>query len=199
MNGSDREAVFQKTKEIVMEVFDVDEVTPDSSLIDDLGAESIDFLDLSFKIEKEFGVKFPERGIAQLGSVVRDKRLEVIEDLLTQRFQVILSEADRQELADLDLSSVIEKLNRDYHIHVDPDGIAEGTKIVIRKIIEHLAALGFVVSDDGGEHFSDITIEDNPQKIQKKIMEWFTVQVLADFIYRTRSTRSETRYDISVA
>jgi len=199
MNGSDRETVFQKTKEIVMEVFDVDEVTPDSSLIDDLGAESIDFLDLSFKIEKEFGVKFPEREIAQLGSVVRDKRLEVIEDLLTQRFQVILSEADRQELADLDLSSVIEKLNRDYHIHIDPDGIAEGTKIVTRKISEHLIALGFFVLDGEVEKFSDITIEDNPQKIQKKIMERFTVQVLSDFIYRTRSTQPETRYDMSAA
>ena len=190
MNGSDRETVFQKTKEIVMEVFDVDEVTPDSNLIDDLGAESIDFLDLSFKIEKEFGVKFPEREIAQLGNVFREKRLEVIEDLLKQRFQAILSEADRQELADLDLSSVIEKLNRDYHIHIDADGIAEGTKIVTRKIMEHLGALGFFVSDNGGENFSNITIEDNPQKIQKKIMERFTVQVLADFIYRTRSTRT---------
>ena len=56
MDGKDRETIFQKTKEIVMEVFDVDEVTPDSTLIDDLGAESIDFLDLSFKIEKEFGI-----------------------------------------------------------------------------------------------------------------------------------------------
>ena len=70
MDGHDRESVFEKTKEIVMEVLDVDsdEVEPDSSLIDDLGAESIDFLDLSFKIEKEFGVKFPEREIGQLGS-----------------------------------------------------------------------------------------------------------------------------------
>jgi acyl carrier protein len=190
MNGSDREAVFQKTKEIVMEVFDVDEVTPDSSLIDDLGAESIDFLDLSFKIEKEFGVKFPEREIAQLGSVIRNKRLEVMDDLLKQRFQAVLSEEDRQELADLDLSSVIEKLDRDYHLHIDPDGVAEGTKIVTRKIMEYLAALGFFVSDDEVENFSGITIEDSPQKIHKKIMEWFTVQVLADFIYRTHSTMS---------
>ena len=187
MDGNGRETVFQKTREIVMEVFDVDEVSPDSSLINDLGAESIDFLDLSFKIEKEFGVKFPEREIAQLGSAVREKRLETVEGLLRERFQVTLAEGDRQELADLDLGSMIEKLNRDYHIQIDPAAIAEGTKIVTRKIITHLAELGFFISDNGGENLSNITIEDNPQKIQKKIMDRFTVQLLADFIYRTRS------------
>ncbi|UCD81075.1 MAG: hypothetical protein JSW26_06505 [Desulfobacterales bacterium] len=193
MDRNDREAVFQKTKEILMEVLDVDddEVTPDSKLIDDLGAESIDFLDLSFKIEKEFGLKFPEREIAQLGSVVRDRRLEVIEDLLRQRFDVTLSEEDRQELADLDLSSVIEKLQSDYRIQIDPEDIAEGSKIVTRKIIEHLTGLGFSISDEEAENFSHISIEDNPQKIQRKIMDRFTVQLLADFVYQKRTKQSQ--------
>ncbi len=192
MDRNLRETVFQKVKEIVMEVLDVeaDEVAPDSTLIDDLGAESIDFLDLSFKIEKEFGVKFPEREIAQLASAVRDRRLVVIEDLLKQQFDVTLSEEDRQELAELDLSSVMEKLNSDYHIRIDPAGIAAGGKILARKIIEHLAGLGFMIAIDETEKFSHITIADNPQKIQKKIMDMFTVQLLADFVYQTQSTRT---------
>lgn len=36
------------------------EITPDSRLIDDLGADSLDFVDLIFAIEKEFGVKVRE-------------------------------------------------------------------------------------------------------------------------------------------
>ena len=35
----------------------------DSSLIDDLGAESIDFLDLVFRLESAFGIKVPEQDI----------------------------------------------------------------------------------------------------------------------------------------
>ena len=40
-------------------------VTRASSLIDDLGAESIDFLDLVFSIESEFGIKIPENELWQ--------------------------------------------------------------------------------------------------------------------------------------
>ena len=36
-----------------------DQITPDKRLITDLGAESIDFLDLVFQLEKEFGIKIP--------------------------------------------------------------------------------------------------------------------------------------------
>lgn len=38
----------------------LDRVTLDASLIDDLGAESIDFLDISFRLETEFGIEIPE-------------------------------------------------------------------------------------------------------------------------------------------
>ena len=46
-------------KQAVVEALalDDDEVTPDSTLMDDLGAESIDLLDILFRIEKSTGVK----------------------------------------------------------------------------------------------------------------------------------------------
>jgi acyl carrier protein len=42
---------------------ELSEVQPNSSLINDLGAESIDFLDIMFRLEKEFNVKIPQREI----------------------------------------------------------------------------------------------------------------------------------------
>lgn len=39
---------------------DPDEVTPDAKLQKDLGAESIDMLDISFKLEQTFGIKIPQ-------------------------------------------------------------------------------------------------------------------------------------------
>jgi acyl carrier protein len=38
---------------------DDDEIKPTSHLINDLGAESIDFLDITFRLEREFGIKVP--------------------------------------------------------------------------------------------------------------------------------------------
>ena len=42
---------------------ELDEVSVNSNLINDLGAESIDFLDIMFRLEKEFDVKIPQREI----------------------------------------------------------------------------------------------------------------------------------------
>src|SRR5262245_66647997 len=38
---------------------DEDEITPSTTLLEDLGAESIDFLDIAFRLEREFGIKIP--------------------------------------------------------------------------------------------------------------------------------------------
>ncbi len=55
------ESVYPKVREIIADVLviDEDEISKDSRLILDLGAESIDFLDLVFQLEKEFGIKIP--------------------------------------------------------------------------------------------------------------------------------------------
>ena len=55
------EAVYEKVTKVLMETLNVDqeEVTPTSTLQGDLGAESIDFLDIVFRLEREFGIKIP--------------------------------------------------------------------------------------------------------------------------------------------
>jgi len=56
-----REAVFDKVREVLVDALgvDVDEITPDATLQGDLGAESIDFLDIVFRLEKSFAIKIP--------------------------------------------------------------------------------------------------------------------------------------------
>ena len=56
-----RDAVFEKVKETLVEALGVDEddVTPQATLTGDLGAESIDFLDIVFRLEKTFEIKIP--------------------------------------------------------------------------------------------------------------------------------------------
>lgn len=54
-----RDEIFDKVREVLIDALGVDddEVTPDARLTKDLGAESIDFLDISFKLEQEFDFK----------------------------------------------------------------------------------------------------------------------------------------------
>jgi len=56
-----REQVLQQVQEVLVEALGVDddEVTEQATLMGDLGAESIDFLDIVFRLEKAFGIKIP--------------------------------------------------------------------------------------------------------------------------------------------
>jgi len=49
-----RDEIFSKIQDVLEDALgvDQDEVTPDAKLVDDLGAESIDFLDITFKLEQ---------------------------------------------------------------------------------------------------------------------------------------------------
>jgi acyl carrier protein len=53
--------VFGKVKEALIDALGVDddEVTEEATMVGDLGAESIDFLDIVFKLEKSFGITIP--------------------------------------------------------------------------------------------------------------------------------------------
>jgi acyl carrier protein len=53
--------VFEKVKETLVDALGVDdeEVTAEATLTGDLGAESIDFLDIVFRLEKTFNIKIP--------------------------------------------------------------------------------------------------------------------------------------------
>ena len=53
--------VFKKVQETLMDALGVDDdqVKPDATLTGDLGAESIDFLDIVFRLEKAFDIKIP--------------------------------------------------------------------------------------------------------------------------------------------
>ncbi|MDP7014363.1 MAG: acyl carrier protein [Pirellulaceae bacterium] len=63
-----KEEVFEKVRESLVEALGVDDedVTPEATMVGDLGAESIDFLDILFRLEKAFDIKidrtelFPE-------------------------------------------------------------------------------------------------------------------------------------------
>ncbi len=54
--------IFEKVKNCLVDalVVDDDEVTPTASIMGDLGAESIDWLDIVFKLEKAFGIKISQ-------------------------------------------------------------------------------------------------------------------------------------------
>jgi acyl carrier protein len=56
-----QDEIYQKVSSTLVEALNVDEdqINPKATLVGDLGAESIDFLDIVFRLEREFGIKIP--------------------------------------------------------------------------------------------------------------------------------------------
>src|SRR5579863_910622 len=56
-----QDEIYNKVSATLVEALNVDEdeIKPTSTLQGDLGAESIDFLDIVFRLEREFGIKIP--------------------------------------------------------------------------------------------------------------------------------------------
>ena len=112
-----QEEIYTKVSATLVEALNVDEddIKPTSTLQGDLGAESIDFLDIVFRLEREFRLRIPRGELfpepippddptymrdglvtdeylstlrsrmpyADLGKLDRDRRLSLIDDLLT--------------------------------------------------------------------------------------------------------------------
>ena len=57
-----KEEIFEKIQAALVDALGVDddEVTSEATLVGDLGAESIDFLDIVFRLEKAFDIKIPQ-------------------------------------------------------------------------------------------------------------------------------------------
>ena len=72
---------FEKLKNIIAEVLnvDADEITMDTTFVDDLGADSLDLFELVMSLEDTYGVEIPSEELEQLTTV------ESVVDYLKQK------------------------------------------------------------------------------------------------------------------
>lgn len=63
--------VFEKIKTILAEQLDIDEniITADSLIVEDLGADSLDAIDIVMSVEDEFGIEVPDEIVEKIESV----------------------------------------------------------------------------------------------------------------------------------
>lgn len=97
-----REEIFEKVRDLIVDTLavDDDEVTMESRLISDLGAESIDFLHIDFELQKAFGFK-TQPGELFPDNVARDPEF-VQQGLVTAKGVAML----REKLPHADFSSL---------------------------------------------------------------------------------------------
>ncbi len=69
-----RDEIFNQVKDVLVDALglDDDDVTEDATLMGDLGAESIDFLDIVFRLEKAFNIKVPREELFPAEAVMNN-------------------------------------------------------------------------------------------------------------------------------
>ncbi len=68
---ANREEIAKKARELIAESLAVspDEISPESSFIDDLGADSLDIVELVMEIEKQFELEIPDDEAEKIATV----------------------------------------------------------------------------------------------------------------------------------
>ncbi len=68
---ANKEQVFDKVRQIIVDQLGVDEeeVTSEASFIDDLGADSLDIVELIMALEEEFGLEIPDDEAEKISTV----------------------------------------------------------------------------------------------------------------------------------
>ena len=64
-------STFDKVKEIIIDKLGVEEekISPEASFVDDLGADSLDTVELIMQLEEEFGVEIPDEDAEKITTV----------------------------------------------------------------------------------------------------------------------------------
>jgi len=110
--------IFEKVREAFVEALGVDddEVQPESKIFDDLGAESLDLLEIVYLLEHEFDIKIPRDGIKEesKGNLdPADYEVDgVLTDLALEKLRELMPEVPAEELKPGLLATEIPKLFR---------------------------------------------------------------------------------------
>jgi acyl carrier protein len=113
---------------------DDDEAAPDATLMDDLGAESIDLLDILFRIERSTGVKIQA---ADLGAYIQGG---ISDDDFSDENEMISEQGLQQ------LKKVMPQINED-----DLRGKLEAEKVITLFTVQNLADMVAERANGGGE------------------------------------------------
>jgi acyl carrier protein len=159
------------------------EVVPSASLVRDLGAESIDFLDLGFKVQQTFGVNFQaseiRNRIVGWGTLI----LQTLAEILEARYGVKLTNEELRPLEGGGLTKVLEHVYSTQRIAPEPDAVTQVGQELIRRLNKEFSAFGLVVSEADARDLTAIMQSNfGSRRLVERLLDLLTVQALANFI-----------------
>ena len=168
---------------ILVESFGVDEatVTDDAALVRDLGAESIDFLDISFKCQQTFGVDLPARLIQD--RLIEWRGLGVLSRVIEQCYRLSVLPDELKTIAPATITAVLQHLE-DKHGVSRADGDEQELAVALaQRMLSDLDGMGLDLSDLTAERLATPLLKNlHSPSVVEEVMNRFTVRALTDYI-----------------
>lgn len=178
-----KDEIFEALREILIASLGVekDAVRPDASLVNDLGAESIDFLDIGFKVKQTFGVEFPMRTVQD--TIASWRNLEDLKVLLENRYGVALQADEMSGFRAMGLPQVLQYLAQKRGAGVGDGDAIEIAETLARRLTGMIETGGIALANAKGLPIANLLLEHlTSPKIVEALLRISTVQALTNFI-----------------
>src|SRR3972149_6149339 len=176
---------------ITVESLGVDEatVTDHAALVRDLGAESIDFLDMSFKCQQTFGIDLPVRLIQERRVEWRD--LAVLARVLESRNGTPVAGEELRTVAPATIAAILEHLAAKHGLRREAGDERQVAHALAARMLGDLEGTGLDLSDLTVERFAGYLLENlHAPAAADEVMNRFTVRAVTHFIVNELATAS---------
>lgn len=178
-----KDEIFEALREILIASLGVEKETvrPDTSLVNDLGAESIDFLDIGFRVKQAFGVDLPMRVVQD--TIAAWRNLEDLKVILEDRYGVALQPDEMRAFHAMGLPQVLQHLVQKHGAAVGDGDALEISGMLSRRLTGQIEAEGMALAQRDGHVIANLMLENlTSPKIMEAMLRMLTVQALTDFI-----------------
>lgn len=176
---------------ITVESLGVDEatVTDNAALVRDLSAESIDFLDMSFKCQQTFGIDLPVRLIQERRVEWRD--LAVLARVLESRNGTPVAAEELRTVAPATIAAILEHLAAKHGLRREAGDERKVAHALAARMLGDLEGTGLDLSDLTVERFAGYLLENlHAPAAADEVMNRFTVRAVTNYIVKELAAAS---------
>jgi len=178
-----RGEVEQTLQEILMDALGVEEenIQSEVSLVHDLGAESIDLLDIGFRVYQTFGVELPTKAIQN--SVLGWRNMGELTQILEERYGVRVTREEIEQFHMMGIPGVLNWVAEQKGIAIQNGEAEKVAEELADRLAREVESVGFKASmiDKGG--IVKLLLENlYSPKIREGMIRLFSVGAMVDFI-----------------
>jgi len=178
-----RDEVEETLKQILVDALGVeqDRIVPEASLVHDLGVESIDFLDIGFRVQQTFGVDLPNKAIQE--KALNWRNMGALTGLLKDRYSVEITPEDLKQFRTIGLGEVLRRVAEKEKITLQNGETEKVAEELVDRLVKEIEAVGFKPTLIDRAEIKRLLLQNlNSPKIIEGMLRLFSVGSLIDFV-----------------